>query len=369
MDGETYVEQLGPFAATPGDAGFTHVPVTDLVAGARYRYAFFEMAEGVRTGRSRNGRLRAPIASDASELLTFGAICCTDKGRSPDPIQRAADEPNLDAFLLLGDNSYCVATDLAKFRLDYRDHYGRPAHVALRANHGQYITWDDHEIENNWDPETLAGQQVADAFSAFFEHAPLRRDQTSPNQIWRSARWGKTVEVFVLDCRSERLPSTRSGANAQYISPAQLAWLKQGLMSSTATFKLILNSVPITNMPGVWDFQQTDRWEGYAAQRTDLLTFIDANVQGVVWLAGDFHLAFISKVSPSGPGANQREVLCGPGGQSPNALVPTLTAPQFSFATGTNNFTTLKLDPGAREVTVTYTNGAGEQFHSESFVV
>ena len=70
----------------------------------------------------------------------------------------------------------------------------------------------------------------------------------------------------------------------------------------------------------------------------------------------------------TGPGSTQREVLAGPGSQSSNPLLSSLTAPQFSFKTGTNNYTTLKLDPVGRSVTVAYHDADGMMFHSESFV-
>ncbi|MBA3501129.1 MAG: alkaline phosphatase D family protein [Deltaproteobacteria bacterium] len=365
LDGDTYVEELGPFAATPND-GFVHVAIEGLRAGAQYRYTFFE---GDRTARSKIGRFRTP--ADGANVVTFGAISCTDSGRATDPIARAAVHPDLDAFLFLGDNAYCDgAKTLADYRDKYDEHFGRPAHVDLRASTGMYITWDDHEVDNDWNPETIAAPQIAAAFQTFFDHAPYLRNAQSPNRIWRSARWGTTVEVFVLDCRSERKPSTRSGANAQYISPEQLAWLEQGLATSPCRFKLIMNSVPITNMPNVWDLYKVDRWEAYAAQRTRILQYIDdQQIKGVLWLSGDFHLAFISKVATSGAGMTQREVLCGPGGQSPNALLPSLTAPQFGYKTGTNNYTTLRFDPAAGEVRVTYVDGSGSSFHSEAFVL
>ncbi|MGE3544823.1 MAG: hypothetical protein AB7L28_12870, partial [Kofleriaceae bacterium] len=76
---------------------------------------------------------------------------------------------------------------------------------------------------------------------------------------------------------------------------------------------------------------------------------------------------FISHVgTPGQPGENQREILCGPGGPSvDNPLSWTLQAPQFSFATATHNHTKLAFDPQARTVTVSYVNGAGEEFHNE----
>jgi len=367
VEGEAYVEELGPFPAIPDD-GFVHVAIEGLRAGAQYRYTFFE---GERTARSKIGRFRAAIADGATDVITFGAISCVNKSNNDSAVARAADHAGLDAFLFLGDNAYCDGADnVAEYRALYASHFGRPAHVDLRASTGMYITWDDHEVGNDWNPETIDSAKLAAAFQTFFEHAPCARVATAPDRIWRSARWGKTVEVFVLDCRSERKPSTRNGATAQYISPEQLAWLEQGLAASPCRFKLVMNSVPITNMPNVWDLYKIDRWEAYAAQRTRILKHIDdQQIEGVLWLSGDFHLAFISKVATSGPGSTQREVLCGPGAQGANALLPSLLAPQFSFTTGTNNFTTLRFDPALGEVRIGYIDGDGSEFHTEAFVI
>lgn len=368
MQGESYVEQHGPFAVTADAAGFVHLPIDGLVAGARYRYAFVELAGTAAVARSRIGRFRAPIADTAMEPLTFGAVACTDKSKPFDTLARAAERTDLDAFLFCGDNAYCDGAEtVAEYRQEYIEHFGKPEHVAVRASTGMYITWDDHEIQNDVNPETLDSEQLAAAFQTFFEHAPIA--ETAPRRIWRSARWGKTAEIFVLDCRSERKPSTILSNSPQYISADQMTWLKAGLAASPAVFKIIINSVPITDMPSVWDAYPTDRWEAYVAQRTDILQYIDdANITGVLWISGDFHLAFISNIALSGPGSRQREVLVGPGAQSSNVLLPTLTAPQFSFATGTNNYTTLKLDPIGRSVTVGYIDGTGHELHSESFV-
>src|SRR5688500_18969698 len=74
MNGDTYVEEHGPFMASPNDGGFVHVALEGLDPGARYRYAFVELEGSTRVARSMLGRFRAPIADDASEVLTFGAV-------------------------------------------------------------------------------------------------------------------------------------------------------------------------------------------------------------------------------------------------------------------------------------------------------
>jgi alkaline phosphatase D len=369
MDGENYASEMGTFDTEPADSGFVHVDVEGLTAGSRFRYAFFEVVDGKRKARSPIGRFRAAIADDSEEVLVFGAVSCTDRALPFDTLARAAERTDLDAFLFLGDNSYCDGAEvLADYRALYVEHFGKPEHRALRASTSMLITWDDHEVENDFFPELIGAQKLADATQAFFEHAPVGRASEAPNRIWRKARWGKTAEIFVLDCRSERRTSTIFTGEDQYLSPEQLAWLKQGLKQSQAKFKLILNSVPITNMPFLWDAYTTDRWEAYPKQRDEILDFIDSEpISGTVWLSGDFHLAFISHVASDGPGASQLEVLVGPGAQTPSPLAWTLQAPQFEWATDENNYVALHLDPKSETLRVVHHDGAGGVLHDVSY--
>lgn len=370
MDGDTYDVELGSFPAERDDAGFVHLEVAGLAPGARYRYAFFEVDGDQRVARSGIGRFRAPIADTSMESLIIGAVSCTDRARPFDPLARAAERTDLDLFLFVGDNAYCDGAEvLEDYRALYAEHFGKPEYVALRGATSLLATWDDHEVENDWDPEQMDPAKLADATRAFFEHQPLRRVAEAPDRIWRSVRWGLTAEIFVLDCRSERLPSTRTGDDATYLSRAQMDWLKQGLATSPAVFKLIVNSVPITDMPTVWDVAPWDRWEGYAAARTEILRHIDdQQIGGVVWVGGDFHLGFVSRVGTGdAPGATQMEIAVGPGAQTANPLTFTLTEPQFDFRTGTNNTTAFHLDPGLRRIRIVFTAGDGEVLYDNSY--
>lgn len=66
----------------------------------------------------------------------------------------------------------------------------------------------------------------------------------------------------------------------------QLAWLKQALLQSTATWKFVLSSVTFTSLL----IYPQDRWDGYDAERYNLLRFIDdQGITGVVILAADIH--------------------------------------------------------------------------------
>jgi hypothetical protein len=121
-------------------------------------------------------------------------------------------------------------------------------------------------------------------------------------------------------------------------------------------------------MPPLWDAYPTDRWAAYPNQRREILDYIDdQGIGGVVWIAGDFHLAFTAQVSPSGAGSGQIEILVGPGAQSGNMLVWSLQPPQFHWASNENNYTELRLSPDTGQLAVRYIGGDGQVIHEATF--
>ena len=366
MSGDAYVRRLAPLDVTPGDGGFVVLDVPGLTPSLRYRYCFVEVGGGKAIGRSPIGRFRAALGADELVPLSLGAVSCTKNDRAFDTIQRASARADFATFLLLGDTTYNDgAKSLADYRKKWAENFSTAAYRSLRQNLPVTATWDDHEVENNWDPEKIGGNQLAAARQAFFENLPLRRDPQAPERLWRRLRWGKTLELFVLDCRGERKPSTRKTANAIYLSRAQMDWLKSGLKSSPAVFKVIMNSVPIADFPLALDLAADDRWEGYAAQRTEILEHIEKeSISGVLWVSGDFHIAAMGRVSNKGLGQYAVEVLAGPGAYLGNPLAFLLNAPQWDWAATTNNYTALHFEPQGRTVRVAF-HDAGDKIVAE----
>jgi alkaline phosphatase D len=281
------------------------------------------------SARSRIGRfVSAPLPGQKPKTV-FGGTSCIKNNRAPFETLPHAAGKKLDFFVLGGDNTYNdSASTLSEYRTLWLTQIGEPTYQTLLQSTGHYATWDDHEVDNDWNPELISQTRLAAATQTFFEHLAIRRDITFPNRVWRRYTWGDTIDVFVLDSRSERKPSTIVSQNPQYISPEQMAWLKDGLKTSTATFKLIVNSVPITNFPHVFDVASNDRWEGYGAQRAELLDAIVQNgLGGVLFVSGDFHLGASAAVEPSGNWSGLREILMGPGDQSANPLWNWVGAP------------------------------------------
>lgn len=361
-------EPVGPSVfsldVVPEESGFVHARVTGLAPGTVYQYAFFELRGEEVSNRSRVGRFRTAIAPGSLERLTLGATSCTANGRPMSVLERASQREDLDAFLFLGDTVYAdSAKTLEGYRGKWEQNLSTSGYRALRASTSVVMTWDDHEFLNDWNPETIAPAVRDTARRVFFENNPVTRSTEHPDRLWRSFRWGATAEIFVLDCRTERKPSTRLTEAGEYISREQMEWLKAGLLASPAAFKLIMNSVPIAEFGGLYELNVGDRWEGYPAQRQEILSFIDEHhLRGVIWVSGDFHTAAAGRPSLSGPGSRALEVLVGPGAQLESPLEKSLSPPQWDFDSATNNFTVFQLDPITGQARVTHLDADGYAF-------
>jgi len=324
---------------SPGEGGMVQTTLSGLAADTAYSL-YLLCSDGLR--RSPVARFRTAPSPDApSRRVVFGATSCFG-GNWPFPSMDFAADERLDFFLLLGDTVYADgATTLEEYRAFYLTNFSAAPLQDLCTSTGIVATWDDHEVDNNWSWDDVSEEKFEAARAAYWEALPQGRG-TAGTQIWRKIAWGPDVDLFVLDCRGER----RDG---NYISPEQMEWFKAGLLASAARFKVVLNSVPITDMTNWYGtaFQQ-DRWQGYA-QRAEILSFIRDNaICGVLWVSGDHHLGMINRVDVAGgPGDNQWEVLTGPSGSMINALGQLLTLDdQYQQVVLEWNWTRFELDPG-----------------------
>ena len=353
------------------DGGFVHIDATGLGAGKHYRFAFFEMDGEARIGRSLIGRFRAAIAADAMERVVLGAYSCAKNGHTFNTLGHAGQRSGVDQFLLLGDTVYADDVDsVAEYRGRWAENLSTSHYRSFLASTSVVATWDDHEVENNWDPVSADPTRLASGRQTFFENTPIRRDADDDGRIYRRFKWGRTAELFCLDCRGERKPDSRNGPDAEYISVAQMEWLKAGLAASDSVFKVIMNSVPIANYPSLFDAAIADRWEGYPAQREEILAFIDDTpITGVLWVAGDFHLGAMGRVDSEGLGATQVEIVASPAAQTANPLSFLLTAPQFDWAASQNNYVILDFNPWLGEVQVTFYDDGNDILHSRAYPI
>lgn len=191
--------------------------------------------------------------------------------------------------------------------------------IDLLQNTPLYSQSDDHEVVNDYGGEwsylsnetrqrTGFSNLVSAGIQAFFNFSPIDimndDDKTiDPNRIYRSFNWGKDLDIFLVDAHSYRSRSDLDDTlanNKTLLGKEQLQWLKKGLLTSTATWKVISTDVPFS-IPSCFTKQLgCDSWatnssnfkKTFASERLNLLKFLDDNnIKNVVFVTTDVHFA------------------------------------------------------------------------------
>jgi alkaline phosphatase D len=207
-----------------------------------------------------------------------------------------------------------VAETLAEFRGNYAYNLMDENLRRFNAAVPMLAQWDDHEIANNWYPhEDLAGDPAKAGYKvtsvdllsargarAFMEYMPVRRHPLEQERLYGAFGYGPSLDVFRIDMRSYRGPNTANdqaepGSDTVFLGPEQIRWLKQALLASRATWKVIASDMPIGLIVPDGDlFENLANGDGPARGReleiAGLLRFIrDNGIANVVWLTADVH--------------------------------------------------------------------------------
>lgn len=294
--------------------------------------------------------------------VTFGVSGDWRGGLTPYSALANADDRHLDFFVELGDTIYAdipspafpapQATTLDDYRIKYEETLtergGANFLADLRAATPVFATIDDHEVTNDFaggapatsDPRfDPAGADFinetslyADALEAFHDFQPISERTWSGTgddridgapDLYRTQTYGENAAIFVLDTRSfrdEELtdadpsdPADVARFLAESFDPSrtllgkpQLERLKADLkdaQESGVVWKFVMVPEPIQNLGPLG---AADRFEGYAAERTELLSFIDAeDIDNVVFVTADIHGTLVNNLTyqaaPGGP--------------------------------------------------------------------
>ena len=349
-DGAEWTEASVQAAGSVGAARTVQVKLDDLPEDSWYCF-FFENDQGV---RSVVGRFRTPPKTGLPTVV-FGGISCTRQRYQPFPALSRGAEELVDFVFLCGDQVYNDYKDTVEGkRGEWASNLGSKGYRDLLSSTAIVATWDDHEIENGWGTDPTTAEVIEAGKTAFFEHTPTRVEEGEP--LYRSLRWADTLEIFVLDGRSERVAS-----EGIYVSQAQFDWFIDAIHASTAHFKLVLNSVPIADFSALFaEVEAEDRWDGYPEARWQLLNALKG-IENLYFISGDFHFGMVCHVEPEGFAWNFYDVLVGPGGQYPNPIAGIMAPnPQFPIGVSASNFTRLVADPHANTLRVEYIGEAGD---------
>jgi alkaline phosphatase D len=224
----------GTFLARPEDGHSVHVAVNELEPDRWYWYQFECGGDLSPIGRTRT----FPAARGQPGRLRFAFASCQHWESGFYTAWKHLAHEDIDFVIHLGDYIYEDGAAGAGVRQhvplsevmtldDYRNRYAQYRSDAnLQAAHAQFpfiVTWDDHEVEDNYAGDVSESNGDSDpandapaaefhgrresAYKAYFEHMPLDprlRLKGTSARVFRRFDWGRLARFHVLDTRQFR---------------------------------------------------------------------------------------------------------------------------------------------------------------------
>jgi alkaline phosphatase D len=319
------IRARGRVLAGPALGHSVHVEVNGLAPDRVYHYRFRAAREISPVGRTRT----APAIGARPSRLRFAYASCQDyQAGAYTPYQHLQHE-DIAFVAFLGDYIYeskpvasprkHVGIDEPYTLGDYRNRHAQyktdPDLQAVHAAVPWVVTFDDHELDNNWagawpqdphlQPAAAFRARRRAAFQAYYEHMPLRRSSLPRGldmHLYRRFRFGQLASLHVLDTRQYRSRPPMNLAEAEdpartLTGATQERWLTQGMSDRPATWNLLANQVMWATNDRTAGPEQTydfDNWDGYRVQRRRMLEFFGSGrTSNPVVLTGDRHATWV----------------------------------------------------------------------------
>jgi len=332
-----------------------HVLLSGLRPATRYKtWVWFEDAEG-RPGKRHALQFETAPPPDVAAPVRIawggdlaGQNVCRDQ-REGFAIFRAVQNEHPDLFIGLGNmihaddgceaigrfgnrqvpGAFGKSADLESFRAHWRYTRDDDALQDLLSQTPYVAVWDDHEVVNDFGPQQDTRDEppyrsgvplMPLGRRAFREYNPV-----APGAPFhRALRWGRHVELFVLDTRQYRDPNSQPDSAAEpktMLGPEQRRWLEERVAASDATWKVVVSSVPISVPTGSPPEHGRDGWAnfdqdtGFERELIGILKSLHAaGVQNLLWITADVHFAAAFRYVPfrDDPGFGFHEIASGP---------------------------------------------------------
>jgi alkaline phosphatase D len=334
-EGMKNIVQQGTATASAALGHSVHVEVMGLQPARTYWYQFETGGVLSPVGRTRT----APALNASPEKLRFAFASCQSWTNGYYAAYRHMAQEDLDFVLHLGDyiyegkigNQTARAFDvpspvrdepltLEQYRLRYSLYKLDPDLQAAHRAFPFIVTWDDHEVDNNYaayidqdnsDPKIFLRRRAA-AYQAHYEHMPLRRSALPKGpdmMLYRRFTFGDLAQLNVLDTRQYRSDQVKGNsapkrsraslrASRTMLGRNQREWLLQGLNGSSSRWNVMAQQVIMAQFIRTAGGKETfnmDGWDGYPTERQRFMNYLAARkLRNPIVLAGDSHTNLVS---------------------------------------------------------------------------
>ena len=335
------VAASGTAYAAPEWGHSVHVEAAGLQSNRPYWYRFSAGEAQSPIGRTRT----LPVPQNRPGRLRFAFASCQqyEQGYYGAYHHMAEDRPDL--ILHLGDYIYegswgrdhvrkhntPEAVTLDDYRARYALYRSDPDLQAAHAACPWLVTWDDHEVENDYAaersenldaPEWFLARRAA-AYKAWYEHMPVPRRMlpVGPHaRIYLRFNYANLAAFFIVDNRQHRTPQPcprpgrGGGSTVDVADCAELAdpqrsllgaqqerWLEASFGASRQPWNVIAQQTVLAQLnrkvDGAGRSAWTDGWDGYPAARRRLLDlFASGKVPNPVVIGGDVHCFYVNQL-------------------------------------------------------------------------
>jgi alkaline phosphatase D len=324
--------------AIPEWAHSIHAEIAGLKPNREYWYRFTAGDQQSAIGRTRT----APKLSANIKRLRVGVASCQKYENGYFVAYRHMLNDELDLIVHTGDYIYEYASTpggnnvrgdgsgetftLEDYRARHALYKRDPDLQAVHAACPWLLTWDDHEVTNDYaggESYSQSGEEFlarrAAAYRAYYEHMPLPSSAkpAGPHmQLYTQCNYGRLLQINMLDSRQYRSPlgcrgPEDTGGNASCASLFDAArtklgelqehWLGASLANSRARWNVLAQGTPMAHVdgdPGEGIAYRRDIWDGYPAARQRLLDALaNTKTSNPVVIDGDIHAFQVAQIN------------------------------------------------------------------------
>lgn len=264
------------------------------------------------------GSFTTPEEKDKWQDVRFGVVTGQSywdlDDRNGYHIYPAMQKQKLRFLVPTGDTVYLDseaprARTIGLARYHWQRMYSLPRHVEFHRNVPGYWEVDDHDSWANDGWPTLHAPWMnpltfEQGFSVYREQVPMGES------TYRTVRWGKGLQVWMVEGRLFRSPNDMpDGPDKTIWGAEQMEWLQKSILASDAEFRVLISPTPIVGPDRTKGKNDNHANDSFAHEGNRFRAWTkDQKLDNFFVCCGDRHWQYISVDPDSG----LREFSCGP---------------------------------------------------------